>query len=316
MNFQSLLTEKWPYKVAAIVLSILLWLNVTANQPTQDEAIRTRIEYQVLDSAWAIGEAVDEVTTIFQGRAGDIIALLNAPVIRVVIDSPADSVVEVSLNVDDVVYDRSLNAIATAVSPARVFVHLEPRRVVTVPVMSITDARAAPGYAIDQIVVRPESVTVSGPASIVDPVIGIPTERLVVGEVNESVTRLLGLQPPAGSRGLEITPSQVSMTVEVDTMIVRRFQVTVSVQGDAASGVVVDPQVVRVDVSGAARTVATLAPTDLQASVRVDEAPTGSETAVVSVRLPDGVDAQAVSTPARVTVRSGPGPSPASGESP
>lgn len=311
MNLQGLLTEKWPYKVAAIMLSVLLWLNVTANQPTQDQAIATRIEFQVLDSMWAIGSAPEEVTTIFQGRAGDIIALLNAPVIRVQIDNVQDSVVEVALDVDDVEYDRSLTAIATAVSPPRVFVHLEPRRVTMVPVMPITDAEPADGFAIDRIVARPDSVRLSGPASVVDPVVGIPTERLVIGEVGEDVTRLLDLQLPEGQRRLDVSPSQVSVTVALDSMIMRRFQLTVAVEGSAVGRVVVDPQVVRVEVSGAARTISNLSATDLEATVRVDEPPAGPEMAEVRVRLPPGVTAAATSTPLRVTVR----PAVADGES-
>ncbi len=302
MNVQSVLTEKWPYKVAAIVLSVLLWLNVTADQPMQDEAIATRIEFQLLDSAWAIGEAPTEVMTIFQGRSGDIIALFNAPVIRPVIASVEDSIVEVFLDVDDVEYDRSLNVLATAVSPPRVFVHLQPRRVVTLPVTPITDARAAPGFAIDRIVVRPDSVRLSGPASAVDPLFSIATERLDIGELTESTTRPIGLQRPPGPPSLEMTPAQGSVTIEVDSMIVRRFQVTVALRGNAAAAVTVDPLVVVVEVSGAARTVATLLPTDLEASVRLDGVPVGPVQVDVRIQLPDGVNATTAAVPSRVTV--------------
>ena len=302
MNFQSLLMEKWPYKVAAIVLSVLLWLNVTADQPTQDESIATRIEFDLRDSAWAIGEAPDEVMTIFQGRSGDIIALFNAPVIRPVIENVEDSVVEVLLDVDDVEYDRSLNVLATAVLPPRIFVHLQTRRVVTLPVMPITGARAAPGFAIARVVVRPDSVRLNGPASAVDPVLAIATERLEMGELTAGVTRLVDLQRPPGPPSLTVSPSQVSVTVEIDSLIVRRFQVTVAVAGSAASTVAVDPSVVVVEVSGAARTVATLLPTDLEVSVRLDHAPAGPEQVDVQIRLPAGMTATAVAVPSSVSV--------------
>ncbi|MFV1987144.1 MAG: CdaR family protein [Gemmatimonadota bacterium] len=302
MSLQSLFIEKWPYKVTAIVLFVLLWLNVTADQPTQDEAIATRIEFDVRDSAWAIGEAPTEVMTIFQGRSGDIIALFNAPVIRPVIENVEDSVVEVVLDVDDVEYDRSLNVLATGVSPPRVFVHLEPRRVVTLPVMPITGARPAPGFAIARVIVSPDSARLSGPASAVDPLFGIDTKRLEMGELTEGVTRLVDLQRPPGPSSLTVSPSQVSVTVEIDSLIVRRFQVTVGVVGSAASAVAVDPLVVVVEVSGAARIVATLLPTDLEVSVRLDHAPAGPEQADVSIRLPAGMNATAVAVPSRVTV--------------
>jgi YbbR domain-containing protein len=302
VDLQALFTEKWPYKVAAIVLSVLVWLNVTANRETQDQDITTRLEYEVRDSAWAIGTAQTEVTTVFQGRSGDIIALFNEPVIRVVIESVEDSLVQVELDVDDVEYDRTLSVRATSVLPSRVTVHLEPRLVRTVPVLPMTDASPSAGYAIDRTVVQPDSVVLSGPASAVENVVAIPTERLELGELSESVTRPAALQPPASARGVDLRPSGVSLTVEVDSMIVRRFQVRIVASGDAAAGASVDPAVVRVDISGAARTVAGLDPTDLVASVRIDGPLTAPIEVPVQVRLPAGVNARAAAAPAVVIV--------------
>lgn len=302
MDLQSLFTEKWPYKVAAIVLSVLVWLNVTANRETQDQGITTRLEFEVRDSAWAISSAPTEVLTVFQGRSGDIIALFNEPVIRAVIESAEDSIVEVELNVDDVEYDRTLNVRATAVSPPRVMVQLERRVTRKVPVLPMTDASPAPGHAIDRTFVQPDSVEISGPASLVEPIVAIPTERLEVGEVGESVTRPAALQPPEGPPGLVLRPSGVSLTVDVDSIAVRRFQVRIVVTGAGSGGVFVEPAVVRVDVTGAARTVSALDPMDLVASVRVDEIPATSSSRPVQIRLPPGVNARAVSSPADVTV--------------
>jgi hypothetical protein len=95
----------------------------------------------------------------------------------------------------------------------------------------------------------------------------------------------------------------VSLTVEVDSMIVRRFQVRVTPTGDAAARASMDPSVVRVDVSGAARTVAGLDPTDVVASVRVDGPLTAPVEVPVQVRLPAGVNARASAAPPVVTVR-------------
>ena len=306
MDLQSLFTEKWPYKVAAIVLSVLVWLNVTSNRETQDQGITTRLEFEVRDTAWAISRAPTEVLTVFQGRSGDIIALFNEPVIRSVIESAQDSIVQIELNVDDVEYDRTLNVRATAVSPPRVTVHLEPRIVRRVPVIPMTDASPASGHAIDRTFVQPDSVEISGPASVVGPIVAIPTERLEVGQLSEGVTRPAALQPPEGPPGLVIRPSRVSLTVDVDSVAVRRFQVRVVLSGAGSGGVSVEPTVVRVDVTGAARTVSALDPMDLVASVRVDDVPSGVSSRPVQIRLPAGVNARAVSTPAEVTVTARP----------
>ena len=303
MNLQSLLMEKWPYKIAAIVLSVLVWLNVTANRETQGQAITTRLEVEVRDTAWAIAQAPTEVTTMFQGRSGDIVALLNAPVLRATIDSPQDSVVELSLSVDDVEYDRSLSVLATSVSPPRVFVHLEPRLVRKVPVLAMTDATAGAGLAIHGTRALPDSVTVSGPASAVEAIVAVATERLELGEIRQGVSRTVGLQRPDAPPSLRIEPQQVSLTVEVDSVIVRRFQLTVQAAGATAGAVSFEPQVVVVVVTGAAGTVSTLTPTDLAATVSLDRPFATPERRPVRVALPPGLRATVVADPDSVLVR-------------
>jgi len=301
VNVQAALLENWPYKVAAIILAILLWLNVTADVERQDQGIATRLEFEVTDPAWAIARAPTEVTTFFQGRRGAIIALLNQPVIHTVLEEVEDSVVEVTLDPADVEFDRSLAARATAVSPPRVEVHLEPRESRAVPVAAVSDARGADDLILRDVVVRPESVTVSGPRSAVNRVTELRTERLEVGEIAESTTRFAGLDPPAGIANLEIDPDRVTVAFEVDSILARRFQLTVAAEGTVGDSIALEPPVVLVTLRGPAGIVSTLAATDLSATVAVDQVPPAPRTFPVTVHLPTGVEAQAVAEPARVT---------------
>jgi len=289
VSLSSALLENWPYKVAAIVLSILLWLNVTADVERQDQGIETRLEFDVNDPAWAIARAPAEVTTYFQGRRGAIIALRNQPVIRTVLEEVDDSIVEVTLDPGDVEFDRSLAARATAVSPPRVMVYLEPRESRSVPVVPTSDVRAANGLVLRDVVVRPGSVTVSGPRSAVSRITEVHTERLEVGEIDESITRLAGLDPPPGAQMLEFDPDRVSVAFDLDSLLARRYQLTVTAEGEGARLVTLDPPVVLVTVTGPASVVSGLAASDLSASVQV--------------QLPAGIEARAEATPARVTAR-------------
>jgi len=302
VDLQSMFMEKWPYKIAAIVLSVLVWLNVTANRETQGRPISTRLEVEVQDSAWAISDVQAEVTTIFQGRSGDIVALMNAPVLRASIESVEDSIVELTLDVEDVEYDRSLSVLATSVSPPRVSVRLEPRVVRMVPVLPMNEATPEDGFAVARTLVLPDSIRLSGPASAVEPVVAVATERLDLGQIRETVTRTVGLQAPEGPPSMTLQPEQVTLTVEVDSLIVRRFQLTVLIAGDGAAGVAVDPPVVVVDVTGAARIVASLAAADLSATVRIAGTLTAPQTSPVQIRLPAGVNVRAIAQPAEVTV--------------
>ena len=303
MGFHEAITANWPYKVAAVSLSVMLWLNVTADQERVDQPISTRIEFEVSDSLWSIRDAPTEVTTIFSGRRGDIIALFDRPVIRQVIDAVDDSILEVTLGVDDVEFDRTLSVIATAISPPRLVLHMEPRAGHTIPVVAVSDATSADGYVIERTVVEPESVTVFGPASIVGRLSEVSTEEMEVGPLDQRLTRPADLVFSDDLANLEIKPSRVSVSFEVDSVMTRQFQVAVTAVGPAASSVSLDPVVVRVDVTGGGVTLHALTPTDLIATVEVDSIPNSPLELPVRVLVPPDVDVRATPDPALVTAR-------------
>jgi len=311
MNFPQLITRNWPYKVAAVSLSVLLWLNVTADQERVDQPISTRIEFEVRDSLWSIRDAPTEVTTIFTGRRGDIIALFDQPVIRRVIDTVDDSIIDVTLDVDDVEFDRTLSVIATAISPPRLVLHMEPRASHVVRVVPVSDAMPAAGYVIERTTVEPGSVTVFGPASVVQRLSEISTEAIEVGQLDQRLTRPADLVFSDDLANLEVVPSRVSVSFDVDSVMTRRFQVTVTAVGPAASSVTLDPSVVRVDVTGGAVRVRALTPTDLIATVEVDRILEAPLEFPVHVLVPPHVDVRTTPDPAVVTARPSGGPAPA-----
>lgn len=303
MNLRRALLEHWPYKVAAIVLSVLLWLNVTADRERQGQRVRTPLEFEVRDSAWSLRSAPDEVWTVFQGRRGDLIALFNEPVIRKVIDDVRDSTMEVELSVNDVAFDRRLTVRPTAVDPSRVTVRLERRISKRVPVRARAGARAAEGFALGRTQVEPESVTVRGPESQVAGLTGVSTEPLQVGQIRRSVSQQLALRPSADLPGVTVEPENVMVMIEVDSILSRDFRVPVSAIGAGSGSVALEPGTVRVRVTGPAGAVRSLATGDLGATVRVD-APLGApRTFPVQVELPADVNATLSTEPPRVTAR-------------
>lgn len=303
MSLRSALLDKWPYKVAAVVLSILLWLNVTADQQRQDQPMRTRVEFEVADTMWSLREAPSEVSTVFQGRQGDLIAMFNQPVIRRVIDPVTDSVMQVELGVEDVSFDRSLSVRPTAVVPERVTIHLERRRDRRVPVVARAGARAAPGHVIARTQVEPDSVTLHGPASVIDRVLQVETAPLQLGELRTSASRQAGLVLPSDIGSVSLTPGTVLVSVEVDSLLARQLEVPVRAVGEGASAVTLEPARVRVTVTGPAAAVGSLTAADLVATVRVDVVPAEERTFEVDVQLPAGLSATPAVEPARVRAR-------------
>jgi len=309
VSFRRAVVENWPYKIAAIVLSILLWLNVSAGEERQDQPVATRIEFEVQDSAWSLRDAPREVTTFFTGPRGQMVALFNDVFIRKVIGPVDDSAVVVDLSIDDVVYDRALNVRPTAVAPARVEITLEPSRRKVVAVRADVDVRADPGFVIDRIQVDPDSVTVYGPSSRLGSITHLDTELFDAGQIRRSTSRQVALLLPGAATGLEIVPASVLVAVEVDSILTRRFRVSVSAMGSAA-GVTLTPPLVEIVVTGSAASVQSLTPTDLRATILIDRALVEPRSFEVSVRLPEGVTATAVPNPPRVTASPGVGPDP------
>lgn len=302
MSFRSAILDKWPYKLAAVVLSILLWLNVTADQQRQDQPMRTRVEFEVPDTTWSLREAPNEVRTVFQGRQGDLIAMVE-PVLRKVIDPITDSVMEVELAVEDVSFDRSLSVRPTAVVPQRVAVHLERRVDRRVPVVARVGARAAEGFVVSRTVVQPDSVTLYGPGSVLDGMLHVETSPLQLGELRVSTSRQADVVLPQDLASVEVSPNTVLVSIEVDSLIARRLQVPVHAVGQGADAVSLEPSRVWVTVTGAASAVGTLTAADLVATVQVDVVPAEERTFEVAVQLPAGLSATRSVEPPRVRAR-------------
>lgn len=301
MSLRAAILENWPYKAAAVTLSVLLWFNVTADQERSDQSVATRLEFVVSDTLWTLREAPTQVTTTFQGRRGDIIALFGQPIIHKAIDGVPDSLMEIELSPADVMYDRTLNVRPTAVSPSRVTLRFERREERTVAVVPITSIVLAEGFVRDRLLVEPESVTVRGGASALQAVGTLQTERLVIDAADTTVTRQLDIQIPAELEGVQVDPPWVLVTVEIDSLVERALVVAVRAIGAGARGVVLSPDSVEVRVRGARHIVAALTPADVRATVRIDDDLAERQTYRIALDLPPGLAATATAFPPRVT---------------
>ena len=117
MDLRVAIFSNWGYKLAALVIVSLLWLSLSADE-RQSEPVRTLVAVEVLDSAWVLVAAPEEVSTTFQGRNRDLLGLLvNEPQISVVIDSVTESTMRVELDESRVRYDRELDVRPTSIVP-------------------------------------------------------------------------------------------------------------------------------------------------------------------------------------------------------
>lgn len=304
MNWQAVLRDHWPYKLGAFFIVFLLWLDLTAGE-RQSQEVLTRLVIDVQDSAWVLQDAPREVATTFQGRNRDLLALIgNDPEVRIGIREVTGPVMRVNLDPDQVVYDRDQGVRATLVVPTSIelqFEQLAERRVpvipdlVTVPAMGFTVMRP--------LLVEPDSVTIRGGASQVETIRQVSTRRVSLEELQHAVMRDVPLEVPAGTRGIEIYPPSVLVTVPVDSLVVRQVRLPVRATGSAAGQVRLQPDSVDVVVRGAAAAVRRQLDSVAWVTVQVDAVPTGPELAPVVVELSTGGFVSASSRPEEVTVR-------------
>lgn len=302
MDIQGLFTRRWPYKLAAVVLSILLWLSVSEAE-LAEQAVPTRLEIQVSDSAWSLSEVrPSDITTTFRGQRDQVFAaLFEENVIRKVIaeGEVEDSILELPLSASEVIYNPELGVEPVEVSPSVVTIRLEERMRKRVAVTGRTDARAAPGAFVVGISTAPDSVWLQGPASFVVGVSEVTTELLAVGAVSSRVTQQLGIALPPDLAGVSVEPPDVIATVEVDSLLTRSFETPVTVRGTVPGGgpgggagdVTFTPPVVVASVSGPAGVVGVLDPADIVLTVEIPEFFDGEGTLPVRFRLPPEVAA-------------------------
>jgi YbbR domain-containing protein len=303
VDWRGILVENWPYKLAALVLAILLWFNVAAER-RQEHPVPTRLEVQVRDPNWVITEAPDRVRTTFQGRGGDIFSLpMNPPVIRRVIDSVTGPTMALDLSPSMVSYDRDLKIDPVAVHPSQVEIHLERRVSRKVPVAPRLVLSAASGFAIVRPVrLKPDSVTLQGPRSALATIDSLLTEKVTMQDLGQSVTRELQLEPPAGVPGLKVEPANVLVTVEVDSLVEASLTVPLRATGAAAGSGRLGQDSVAVVVRGPREAIRGLDPAQIRAFVVVDSVAAGGVSLPVQIRLPEGLQATGTPSPASVTV--------------
>lgn len=301
MNVRAAILENWPYKAAAVTLSVLLWFNVTADQERPDQSVATRLEFIVSDTLWTLLEAPTQVTTTFQGRRGDIFTLFGEPFIQKAIEEVTDSIMEIELSPTDVMYDRTLSVRPMAVSPSRVTVRFERRAERTVSVVPLTSIEPAEGFVRGRLLIEPESVKVRGGASALGAVQAVQTEQLVVAAADTTVTRQLDIQIPPELEGIQVDPERVLLTAEIDSLVERAVTVAVRAIGGGAAGVVLAPDSVEVRVRGARQDVDTMTPADVRATVRIDSELGEVQTYRVALELTRDIAATATAFPARVT---------------
>jgi len=240
----------------SLFLSLLVWVAAAENEnPTSDRQLPAPIPLIVSappDGLVAHGQT--DVNVYVTLRAPESVwGIIQQDDIKATADiselSPGEHNVPVELTVEQ----RPI--MVRSYEPGEVTIILEPRLEVQVPVRVATEGSTTLGYETGDPVVAPLTVTVSGPASLVDQVVEAAAMVSVEGE--RADVEMESLLQPLNAGGetvsdVEVSPERVSVRIPVERLAgFQDLVVTAVLEGQAAPGysvarVVVDPLMVMV----------------------------------------------------------------------
>src|SRR5574340_1118052 len=181
-RIQAAVTERIAIKLAALFFALILWLVVSAEQPTE-QWVDVRLAL-VADSSVAVHDSLPDVQALVVGRARDLLKLYSEPpVLRRTIgpDTPDRAVLDLRPN--DVDVPGNVDARVRDVRPRQITIRVAVTETRRVPIQLALDLVADSGHRLaGSPRVEPESVLVRGPRAIVRTVSVVRTvrDRLVV----------------------------------------------------------------------------------------------------------------------------------------
>ena len=197
-------TRRLLLKGTAVVLAVIVWLIVTAKEPTED-FVPVRFAPE-LDSTLALKDPPPPINAIVAGQREDLLKLYSSPlVVRRTIANDVPDTLVVDLSPRDVVIPPNLGAIIVrAVTPSSLTLRFERNTTRIVPVAS--QLRVDPGSASYTVRFEPESVQVIGPRQVISHLDRVWTVRSVI-PADDSLPHLVDID--TARLGARVKPTQV-----------------------------------------------------------------------------------------------------------
>lgn len=205
-------TERLPYKAAAIFFALVLWLIVSAEEPTSGPV---PVQFApVVDTAVDLVSGLPNVTAYVVGSRSDLLRLTATP-LSLHLAVPADAPDSLVVRLDTLPLTRpsGVNVQVTRLQPETVTLRFmsEARR--TLPVRSALRVVDDFGRRItEEPSIEPESVSVVGPrrrVSVLESIRTVAADLIV----RDSTPHLVALD--TANLGVRVTPAQVRVRVPV-----------------------------------------------------------------------------------------------------
>lgn len=274
-EWRGTLKRNWPYMITATLISVFLWVAVSADTVEQ-RLIDTDVVFIIGDPRFVMTRQdppVDLVSVVFTGRAGDLAGVAaSRPQIFVSIDSVEAPLIEIELE-PEMVKGRGgrelVDVRAVSVRPSQFRLSFEERSRQVVRVVPRLDVSFANGFMLaDSPRAEPGAVAVEGPASVVRGIDSVVTVPVVRERLRETISVEVPLERPLDDRLIELSSARVRVTVPVEPRVDRAFPgIPLGIAGAAARGLRVEPSLVDVSLSGPRSLVEAVRPEALLPSV-------------------------------------------------
>jgi YbbR domain-containing protein len=211
---RDVLVHNWPLKFAALVLSVLLWVLVSAEETTS-QLVRVPVQVEV-PPGLALAKPAPEVRAFITGPGREMIKLYTAPpVIRAFIPSTAQPP-QWRFEVTPAAIQLPANAKVTVqdVEPRVVDFALDREVTRDLPVAVRAVIEPESGYAAGGHAVAPARVRVRGARAVVAGMDSVLTELIEVRGVTERFERAVGVDT-ARYPLVTISPREVTLTGRV-----------------------------------------------------------------------------------------------------
>lgn len=204
--------RNWPLKLAALALSIILWVLV-ASEETTSQLVEVRVEVDLPDDL-ALAKPAPILRALVTGPGRELIKLYSNP-LTIHASVPASSQPprwRLVVAPSDVLVSRNARVSVQDVEPRSIEFDLDrmARREVPVAVRGIIEAES--GFAIARpLQIAPVTVRVSGPRALVLAVDSIPTDAVEIRGVTGPFERKVPLDTSAHPL-LRIVPHEVTVS--------------------------------------------------------------------------------------------------------
>jgi hypothetical protein len=214
-HLKAAFTERLGYKAAAVFFAVVLWLVVSAEEPSE-ELVPVRLEAS-FDTSRVLTSPRPIVRALVAGRARELLKLYEIrPIVRRTVTDDAPDSVAIELRPADVYIPPDIDAVVRDVQPRSlvlVFDVTTSRRVpVTNAVRVVVDAGAPQMRRLTILV--PDSVTVTGPRRAVNAVSSVRTVEQTV-TVRDSGEFVVPIDVKSVASGVRVKPAEVRVVAQM-----------------------------------------------------------------------------------------------------